>query len=292
MREQSLRAPAKLNLFLHVLGRRSDGYHLLESLVVFTQLADILHIAPAEDLSLTVVGEFASAAGDTENNLVMKAARLLQCHAATGQGARLTLEKNIPVGAGLGGGSADAAATLRGLQQLWQLALPSSALHAIAVTLGADVPMCLAAQPAIASGIGDTLLPIPHALPAMSALLVHPRVPLLTAQVYKAFQTIQSVAPWPSTADTADAFWQALARTGNHLQRPAIAVDATVAEVLLAIETVQPSPRIARMTGSGACCFGLYSDHEEAQRAAQALAAQHPNWWVRAERIVTQGAAA
>ncbi len=287
MRELSLLAPAKLNLFLYIVGRRPDGYHLLESLVVFTTLADVLHIAPAEGISLSLTGEFADQAGDIEHNLVVKAARLLQRHAGDTQGARLTLHKNIPVGAGLGGGSADAAAALRGLNEFWQLRLTPSVLHALAIQLGADVPMCLAAQPVIASGIGDTLLPISTALPPMFAVLVHPRIPLLTAEVYKAYQSGDAAMPWPPTPTDSQVFWAALARTRNHLQRPAISVNPIVAEILLALETAQPAPHVARMTGSGACCFGLYSDGDAANRAASAITKQHPQWWVRVESIQT-----
>lgn len=281
----SWRAAAKLNLYLHVLNKRADGYHAIESLVVFTSLADEVTVKAADTLSLTTLGEFADAAGDGEGNLVLKAARALQEHTGCKQGAELTLTKNIPVGAGLGGGSADAAAALRGLNDFWQLGLNAAQLHALAVPLGADVAMCLASAPVIARGIGEQLSPLRHPLPALHALLVHPRTPLLTKAVYGAF-TLQPSAPvWEDRAMDTAAFFRALAATRNHLQPAAIAVDPIVAEILLALETLHPAPNLARMTGSGACCFALYETAETAARAAETLRQNYPNWWIKAVEI-------
>lgn len=278
------RAPAKLNLYLHVQGRRADGYHALESLVAFADLADVLRVEPAAQLTLTLDGAFADHAGATEQNLVLKAARALQAATDTRHGAALTLTKNIPVGAGLGGGSADAAAALRLLNRFWNLNLPHARLHAIALTLGADVPMCLDSRPAIARGIGEDLTPLPDALPVLYAVLIHPRTPLLTAEVFGALH----VSALPKTAavmaENQD-FWAFLATTRNDLQRAAISVRAEVAEVLLALEAALPPPQLVRMTGSGACCFGLYSEPSAAEKSAHALRQQHPKWWVEVTMI-------
>ncbi|MES2983831.1 MAG: 4-(cytidine 5'-diphospho)-2-C-methyl-D-erythritol kinase [Pseudomonadota bacterium] len=286
MQGVTLRAAGKLNLFLHITGRRADGYHLLESLVVFTTLADVLRITPSPALSLSVSGEFSGAAGAGEGNLVLKAAQALRAHTGCSAGAALALEKNIPVGAGLGGGSADAAAALRGLNDFWQLGLSMTALQALAIPLGADVAMCLAATPTLARGIGEQLTPLAHPLPPLHAVLIHTRTPLLTKDVYAAFTPESSWVAWESQPwASALQFTDALRGTRNHLQRAAIAVDAQVAQVLLALETVQPAPQLVRMTGSGACCLALYADAGHAARAARGLAQTHPNWWVQAVGI-------
>lgn len=280
MRTMTLEAPAKLNLYLYLTGKREDGYHELESLVAFTELSDRLTIAPAESLSLEVEGEFASHVGDVDSNLVMKAARLLASKAKSPVGAALQLTKNIPVGAGLGGGSADAAATLRGLNRFWKLNISQQDLHYLATRLGADVAMCLHSAPAIARGIGDVLTPVFPVPPSCSVLLVHPGVPLLTKNVFAKARLGDPAPPWRPQMKTTKAFIESLALTSNHLQRPAIAVDSRVAEVLIALETLQPAADLVRMSGSGACCFGLYSDPTAAARAHTAISKTYPNWWV------------
>ncbi|MFM9889470.1 MAG: 4-(cytidine 5'-diphospho)-2-C-methyl-D-erythritol kinase [Rickettsiales bacterium] len=267
------RAPAKVNLFLHITGRRADGYHLLESLVAFTQVADTLEAEMAPELSLTVEGPFAGDAGGGGDNLVLKAARLLQQHTATQSGAALRLSKNIPVGGGLGGGSADAAAALKLLNQLWNLSLPDAQLLALAPQLGADVAMCLNGSSAIARGIGDELEPV--SLPPMHAVLVHPRVPLLTKDVYGALAT-KTVFEQRVDARSANTLhW--LRATENDLEAPALMVQPMVAQVLAALRST--SPQLARMTGSGACCFGLYADSVAAHKAAAFIAQANPEWW-------------
>ncbi|MBX9726730.1 MAG: 4-(cytidine 5'-diphospho)-2-C-methyl-D-erythritol kinase [Rickettsiales bacterium] len=278
----TLHAPAKLNLYLHITGKRPDGYHLMESLVVFTELADVLRIEACDALSLSVDGEFAHASGNQADNLVIKAARALQAHAGVKHGAKLHLTKRIPVGAGLGGGSADAAAALRGLNQLWQLQRNMIELQAIAATIGADVPMCVVGESAIARGIGDQLELLPYALPVFYALLVHPNVPLLTKDVYAAFahRTATHGDPWQPAPYDAASFIASLLGTRNHLQPAAIGVNPLVAEVLLALDTVSPAADLVRLTGSGACCFALYRHREEAQSAKRRLTRDYPDWFV------------
>ena len=186
----TLLAPAKVNLTLQVTGRRTDGYHLLNSLTTFAVLGDELAIALANGLHLTVDGEFADDAGQGESNLVLRAAHLLRDKTGCRQGARIALTKHLPVGAGLGGGSADAAATLHGLNKLWQLDLSDDTLAAWAPELGADVAMCLLSQPVLARGIGDELTSLPFQLPALYAVLAHTRMPLLSVDVYRALDAL------------------------------------------------------------------------------------------------------
>ena len=270
-------AHAKLNLALHLTGKRADGYHLLESLVVFTELADQLSAEKADGLSLQVTGEFAEEAGDLENNLVLRAARLLQAETGYTGGVALRLEKNIPVGGGLGGGSSDAAATLRVLNDLWQLGLGEAQLMKLAARLGADVAVCVPSKPAIMRGIGEIVTLLTQPVPPLHAVLAHPRVPLLTAQVYAMVDALRGGA----IGEPPQNGWlDAVQAMRNDLQRPAIAATPIVAEMLLAMETASPVPLLVRMTGSGACCFALFGDADRAARHAAQLRVQYPHCWV------------
>jgi 4-diphosphocytidyl-2-C-methyl-D-erythritol kinase len=278
-------APAKLNLYLHLLGKRADGYHLLESGVVFTSLVDTFEVQAADELRLVVEGAFAEQAGGGEGNLVLKAARLLQQETGVASGAVITLTKSIPVGAGLGGGSADAAATLRALMRLWGVSLTPEALHRIAIQLGADVAMCIESKPVIARGIGEELSPWPFPLPPMHALLVHPRVPLLSVDVYRAVDIAQcSTSPMSPLTNGEEL----VAYTRNDLEAPAQHVSPVVGEVLGALRALTPPPSLVRMTGSGACCFALYADANTANAALSALRAAHPQWWMALTKITAQ----
>ncbi len=280
----TVRAPAKLNLYLHVTGRRPDGYHTLESLIAFVGLADTVTAAaaPAGDFSLTVGGPFAGvlsgvAAGD---NLVLRAARALARAAGVEAGAALHLDKHIPVAAGLGGGSADAAAALLALSALW--GVPSDLpLADLALALGADVPVCLAARPSFVSGIGEGLRPVAP-LPDAGVLLVNPRVAVETAATFAAFDAAGApslppgapVGPFASAAALA----QALAGCANDLTAAARGGAPVIAAVLDAIAGL-PGCRLARMAGSGATCFGLFDDAVAAARAGQRLSATQTGWW-------------
>jgi 4-diphosphocytidyl-2-C-methyl-D-erythritol kinase len=263
-------APAKLNLILHVTGRRADGYHTLESLVTFLDLADRLRVEPCALLTLETSGPFAAGAGAAEDNLMLKAARLLAGEAGTAQGAALRLDKQIPAGAGLGGASADAAAALRLLNDFWQCGLDRSALARLALQLGADVPMCLDSRPVIARGIGELLEPV--ALPQLHLVLVYPNRPLATAQVYAALKR-KEPAPHAAIED--------YLAGSNDLQRAAIALMPEIAEMLLALETAPVTPQAARMSGSGSCCFAIMENADEAKLLAAHLARQYPGWWVK-----------
>ena len=274
-------ARAKVNLWLNVVGRRADGFHLLDSLVAFTDLADDIEVTPASDLSLEVVGPEASALDGDSDNLVLKAARLLAGRAGLAPRAALRLTKRIPVAAGLGGGSADAAATLLALVDLWRVAMPPEELFDLAATLGADVPMCLAGRPALATGIGERLARVP-ALPACAILLVNPGVALPTPAVFRARQGgFSPPRPiddgWRNLSD----FAQELARRGNDLTDAAISLRPEVAAVLDRLRHSDGAAHVA-MSGSGATCFALYGSDEEAQRAASLLPAA---WWRHVGRL-------
>ncbi|WP_110804963.1 4-(cytidine 5'-diphospho)-2-C-methyl-D-erythritol kinase [Rhodobacter viridis] len=261
-------APAKVNLALHVTGQRADGYHLLDSLVAFSPVGDALTLAPADALVLKVSGPEGAAVPEGPENLVLKAAALF------GVGAAVTLEKCLPAASGIGGGSSDAAAALRGMAALTGQPLPDAAA---VLKLGADVPMCLDPRPARTRGIGEDLTPV--ALPPLPAVLVNPRVEVPTPSVFKAL-TVKDNPPLPEIPAFADAGacigW--LADQRNDLQAPAVAQAPVIAEVL-AVLAALPGCKLARMSGSGATCFGLFGSEAEAEAAQTALAASHPGWW-------------
>jgi 4-diphosphocytidyl-2-C-methyl-D-erythritol kinase len=268
-------AHAKVNLWLNVVGRRSDGYHLLESLVAFVDLADTLDVRPSDRLSLEFAGPQAAELAGDPANLVLKAARLLADRAGVAPLAAIRLGKHIPVAAGLGGGSADAAAALRALSELWRVALPEEELFDLAASLGADVPMCLAGRTALVSGIGERLQAAP-ALPPAAILLVNPGAALPTRDVFEAhrgpFSTAMPVTqPWRDLPE----FVAALAQRGNDLSEAAISLRPAIAEVLAFLRNSRGA-RYAAMSGSGATCFALYDSPDAAQRASVSMP---PAWW-------------
>ena len=270
-------APAKVNLFLHLIGRRPDGYHLLDSLAVFPAIGDALHALPGTDLTLALNGPFATALADDPDNLVLRAARALAAAAGMPPRAQLTLTKNLPVASGIGGGSADAAAALRALQRLWKIRLSGPALLALATKLGADVPVCLASIATRMAGIGEALSPAPS-LPPCGMVLANPGQPVSTPAVFRArtgrFSTPASLPPaWPSL----DAMAADLACLGNDLEAPAVSLCPAIGEVLAALRTL-PGCRLARMSGSGPTCFGLFADVPAAAAAASVL--HRSGWWV------------
>lgn len=275
-------ALAKINLYLHVTGRRDDGYHLLDSLVVFADIGDVLRAAPGDGLTLSLSGPFGAALGNEPDNLVLRAARGLAGAAGIRSGARLELEKNLPVASGIGGGSADAAAALRLLQRLWNCALPPDVMQRLALSLGADVPVCLRGQPARMRGIGERLDAAP-ALPGCAVLLVNPGMALATPPVFRArsgsFSAEASLpAHWPDAAAMA----AGLRALHNDLEAPARQLCPVIGEVLEAIAAL-PGCLLARMSGSGATCFGLFENDEAANRGALALAGH--GWWCRAGKL-------
>ena len=280
-------APAKVNLYLHVTGRREgDGYHLLDSLVVFAGTGDTLRFAPSDRLSLTLEGPGAWLLSADDDNLVMRAARLLADALGRPAQAAITLEKHLPVASGIGGGSADAAATLRGLLSLWEAELDEDKLKEIGLKLGADLPVCLAGRPMQMSGIGEILTPaVP--LPPAWLVLVNPRIALSTPAVFKARQgDFTPAAPLTEAPEDVHALADELSKRTNDLAHPAILLEPTVAAMLAAIATTEGC-LLSRMSGSGATCFGLYATEEEADDAADALRAAHPGWWISPAPILS-----
>jgi 4-diphosphocytidyl-2-C-methyl-D-erythritol kinase len=276
-------APAKINLFLRLTGKRDDGYHLLDSLVGFTEYGDSLIAEPAEDLTLSIDGPFSPVLAVEPDNLVLRAARALQKATGTSHGAHLTLTKRLPIASGIGGGSSDAAACLRALCQVWDLDLDPSVLAEIGLTLGADIPVCIAARPARMTGVGEQVEPVAE-LPGAVLLLVNPGIALATAPVFRmrSGPFSQAFGPLPRLKDAA-ALADLVRRAGNDLTLPAKALCPAVTEVLTAIEA-QPDCLVAAMSGSGATCFGVFADLQAAERARDLLRQSHP-WWVCATRL-------
>jgi 4-diphosphocytidyl-2-C-methyl-D-erythritol kinase len=269
-------APAKINLFLRVTGRRGDGYHLLDSLTIFAGVGDTLRARDAAGLSLDVTGPFAAGLASEADNLVLRAARELAAAADVPARARLSLEKNLPIASGIGGGSSDAAAALRLLGRLWGPSAEAAITPPLVARLGADVPVCLAARPARMRGIGERLDPAP-ALPEFGIVLVNPGAALATAEVFRARDaafSAEAVLPegWADAASMA----ADLAALGNDLEPPAVRLRPVIAEVLAAISS-DPACLLARMSGSGATCFCLCQDPAAAVAAAARLA--RPGWW-------------
>ena len=284
-----LAAPAKLNLYLHVVGRRPDGYHLLDSLAAFAAVGDELTFLPAPELALTIDGPFGSSLAVDDDNLVLKAARVLAAHAGRRPAAAIHLTKRLPVASGIGGGSADAAATLQGLNRLWTLGLPDTTLARIGLTLGADVPVCLAGVPSFFGGIGEEVAAA-GLLPNAHIVLVNPGMPLATASVFRA--RAQAAAPYSPAARWTHAVPDAvtlaglLAKRSNDLTAAAIDLLPAIADVLTALEQ-QPPCLLARLSGSGATCFGLFAERGAAREAAAAIADAHRQWWVVATTLTS-----
>lgn len=272
-------APAKINLSLRVLGRRADGYHLLESLVVFADLADTLTLESAGETALATGGPFAAASGPLDGNLVLKAVSALRARVPGLNAGRFLLQKNIPVAAGLGGGSADAAAALRLLARANGLDLDDARLAAAAPAIGADVPVCLESRARIMRGVGEELLEALD-LPDFGAVLVNPRVPLSTREVFVGLAGRFSGKPPPEDVPRErEALLAWLAVHGNDLTQPAIACVPVIADVLQALGSL-PGARLARMSGSGPTCFALFAAANEAAAAARRIQAEHKDWWV------------
>lgn len=274
-------AHAKVNLWLNVVGRRDDGYHLLDSLVAFVDLADQVEARPDGHLSLGLDGPLAGTLAGEADNLVLKAARLLADRAGVAPRAAIRLVKHVPVAAGLGGGSADAAATLRELVALWRVAMPEEELFDLAARLGADVPMCLAGRTALVSGVGERLTWAPP-LPECVVLLVNPGTALPTRDVFAArrgaFSPVRPApGPWRDLAE----FAGVLADRGNDLTAAAISLAPLVGQALEMLGRTEA--RHAAMSGSGATCFALYDSYDSAQRAASALPVA---WWRHVGRFV------
>lgn len=267
-------APAKINLYLHVTGKRADGYHLLESLVAFADVGDSLQVAATGDeISLRIEGEFAGVLGDVKENLVWRAAQEVRQAFGVTRGAAITLTKQLPVAAGIGGGSADAAAALRALRVVWDLP-EDGRWHAIAARLGADVPVCFASRSSLIKGVGEKVEAV--AVPLCHALLLNPGLPLMTRDVFAAYVSS------PAAVGKNDVEW--LQGTRNDLEPAALSLLPVVGDMLMLLAR-QQGCALARMSGSGATCFGLFGHKEEAAKAAEVIQALHPTWWVRPATI-------
>lgn len=281
----SAAAPAKLNLYLHVIGRRADGYHLLDSLVAFASLHDTVRVRAADRLTLSPAGPFAADLACAPDNLVLEAARLLAEAAGREAKAEIELIKNLPVAAGLGGGSADAAATLRALCELWRLPARAPQLADMALRIGADVPVCLASRPAFVGGVGESLQPAP-ALPPVGVVLANPRRALATAEVFAAYAGgFGAPARFTDAPANAHELASVLKARRNDLGRAAQAIAPEIGAVLKALGAA-PGCLLARMSGSGASCFGLFADGAAAEAAGRALAARRPHWWVETAALI------
>lgn len=275
-------APAKVNLTLHVTGQRDDGFHLLESLVVFVDVGDRISVVEAETaLSLTVSGNFAAGVPTGPENIVIRAAEVLRRARGVSQGAAISLEKHLPHPAGLGGGSSDAAAVLRLLAALWGVD-PLAPDDPCIVTLGADVPVCSAGPgPSLMRGIGEILEPAPP-LPPLAMALINPLVSVPTSAVFKALVRKENLphSPLPTTPNT-DEFFGWLKRQRNDLLQPACTVTKEIATCLQGLAET-PENLFVGMSGSGATCFALYSTLDEAEDAVALLSRKFPRWWVAA----------
>ncbi len=282
-------APAKINLYLHITGRRDDGYHLLDSLVVFADIGDEIEIEESDRLKLSVTGEFAAGLAD-DDNLVLKAARILAEKAATQPDIHIKLKKNIPVGAGLGGGSADAAAVIKLLNNFWQLNLSDAEMNSIGLELGADIPVCLYGRSAYMSGIGEIIEPAQ--ITPLYLVLVNPDIHISTKEIFEmGFDFTKSPNNFSSHSAVSKAseqnpeqFIENLSATRNDLTRNALKQAPQIGDILEELQGYEGC-RLARMSGSGSTCFGLFTSRKSAESTAYQLQTHHPDWWIKALRV-------
>ena len=281
---------AKVNLSLRVIGRRADGYHDLESVVAFADCADRLTLEPGGELKLATTGPLAAACGDTTDNLVFKAAKLLAEAVPNLKLGAFALDKVLPVAAGIGGGSADAAAALRLLANLNNLSLDDPRLQQVALATGADVPVCLFSRACDMTGVGEQLLPL--ALPSMPCVMVNPRVPVATKDVFKALglrngellvgaTDVLEAPAWPEEGASIADWVEILETVPNDLEAPAMRIEPVIGDVLEALRDSN-GVKLARMSGSGATCFAIFGASNDAHAAAEKIRGDHPGWWVHA----------
>ena len=266
-------APAKINLFLHITGKREDGYHTLQSLMVFADVGDDLEFSMQDEFSVRVTGPFSAALSETKDNLVYKAARFLSDEYKVPLCGKIVLTKNLPIASGIGGGSTDAAAALRGLAKLWKLADDPAQLSKIAQQLGADVPACLYGRAVWAEGVGEKLIPIQD-MQRLHLVLVNPLVATPTPAVFKKFH-----GRFSESVQTRGMGVDDLKQCGNDLTDAAVTVTPEINAVLSVLADTE-NCLLCRLSGSGATCFGIYGDEVAARTAAEVLKKQHPLWWV------------
>ena len=283
------RAYAKINLYLHITGRRDDGYHLIDSMFALVNVFDIITVSAAEDLLLEIEGPFSSAIGPNEENLVIKAAKLLAKKTDTKKGALIKLQKNLPPASGIGGGSSDAATTLKLLQHFWQSPITTNKLGRLATEIGADLPAFMLGKNCYVSGIGDVIAAAPN-LPETNLVMVNPGIPLPTADVYNIETKNHSgifkkvLSPHYSASSLA----RYLASSRNDLLPNALKIVPEIANVLRLLIKLDGC-LLARMSGSGATCFGLYETEEKATKAAEIISSGNPAWWVKATKFFSAG---
>lgn len=263
---------AKVNLALHVRARRDDGYHIIESLFAFVDDGDRITLAPAQQLTLTISGPFGVNLSADDDNLILRAARAMQAHFGVTQGAHIRLEKRLPIAAGLGGGSADAAAAARALNRLWRVNADDAALIAAIGALGADVPVCVGSHMVVGKGVGDEMSPWPDAgdYAGQPIMLVNPVIPCPTGPVFRAWDGVDH-----GPLGQEERAWR------NDLESGAIALVPVIADVLAALRPLAGA-RLVRMSGSGASCFALFDDVALRNAARERIRAAHPGWWVMA----------
>jgi 4-diphosphocytidyl-2-C-methyl-D-erythritol kinase len=281
---------AKVNLSLRVIGRRTDGYHDLESVVAFADCADRLTLEPGGELKLATTGPLAAACGDAADNLVFKAAKLLADAVPNLKLGAFALDKVLPVAAGIGGGSADAAAALRLLARLNDLSLDDPRLQKVALATGADVPVCLFSRACDMTGVGEQLLPL--APPSMPCVMVNPRVPVATKDVFQALglrngellvgvTDVLKAPAWPEAGASISDWIEVLEQVPNDLEAPAMRIEPVIGDVLEALRA-SAGVKLARMSGSGATCFAIFGAAAEAHAAAETIRSDQAGWWVHA----------
>lgn len=281
--EVSILAKAKINLDLLITGKREDGYHLLDSLVVFADYGDEIILSPADELTLEVCGPFSKSLKADDNNLALKAARMMKEHFSYAGGAKITLIKKLPVSSGIGGGSADAAATIRGMMEIMNIEGHTSELESMALSLGADVPVCLQSQNIRMRGIGERFEPFDFDSP-LHLLLVNPGVSVSTAEIFQ--KRSARKAPFsqdralPEKVKNLSQIVEILSESANDLEQEACLAAPEIKTVLTALKSNE-NCLLARMSGSGATCFGLYEKRAEAEAIGHALQQAHPQWWVQ-----------
>jgi 4-diphosphocytidyl-2-C-methyl-D-erythritol kinase len=287
----TITARAKINLHLHITGRAENNYHLLDSLVAFTDIKDTIEITAADKYIFSVTGDFEKnlcASSSAQDNLITRAALALSTHYHLSPNFHITLNKSIPLGAGLGGGSADAAATLKALCDFWNIPRDNTVLHTIAGNLGSDIAACLSDTPVIMRDTGNTLLPAPK-MPQIFAVLVNPNTSCPTPLVYQTYAKLgadfSDPITFPETFQSARALCNFLnSGTHNDLTEAAIAVNPDVATVLNALNTVDDCA-LARLSGSGSTCFALFESRLSAEKASEIIKINNPDWWVRVTSV-------
>ena len=281
----AIHAPAKINLYLHIVGRRADGYHELDSLVGFTDHGDLIQVRHHERLYFQIKGPFGCSLQANDDNLIVRAARALVKETSYAGGAHITLKKNVPVASGIGGGSADAAATLKALNLLWQTGLVDEELAALGLKLGADIPVCISGKPARMSGIGESISQVEN-FPSLGVLLINPGIPISTFKVFQMHRGNFSQRVELQPIEDTEVLYEFLAHQRNDLQDLAIQIVPEIKEVL-DILSAETGCRLVRLSGSGATCFGLFDNETLAKDAGRSISGNYPNWWVQPTHFIS-----